>query len=87
MFCAHCTDPDLCRACGCKGEPVKLRDMDRPAVLGYELDRKTLTPLRKPIDTSAPGDYGADPLGDGTFRMVPSGDIVSYDERVRRLAK
>ena len=37
------------------------------------------------IDTTTPGDYGADPLGDGTFRMVPSGDIVDYDERCRRL--
>lgn len=33
------------------------------------------------------GDYGADPIGDGTFRMVPSGDIVSFEERNRRLAK
>lgn len=31
------------------------------------------------------GDYGADPLGDGTFRMVPSGDIVGYAERCLRL--
>lgn len=30
-------------------------------------------------------DYGSDPLGDGTFRMVPSGDIVDFDERNRRL--
>ena len=30
-------------------------------------------------------DYGADPIGDGTFRMVPSGDIVSFEERNRRL--
>lgn len=36
------------------------------------------------IDTTTPGDYGADPLGNGTFRMVPSGDIVDYDERCRR---
>jgi hypothetical protein len=42
--------------------------------------------LHDTIDTSAPGDYGADPLGDGTFRMVPSGDVVDYDERCRRLA-
>lgn len=33
----------------------------------------------------AAGDYGADPLGDGTFRMVPSGDIVDFAERMRRL--
>lgn len=37
------------------------------------------------IDTTVPGDYGADPIGDGTFRMVPSGDIVALDERNRRL--
>lgn len=30
-------------------------------------------------------DYGADPIGDGTFRMVPSGDIVDFTERMRRL--
>lgn len=33
------------------------------------------------------GDYGADPLGDGTFRMVPSGDIVDFEERCKRLRK
>lgn len=30
-------------------------------------------------------DHGADPLGDGKFRMVPSGDIVDLAERNRRL--
>lgn len=40
--------------------------------------------LHRPILINA-GDYGADPLGDGTFRMVPSGDIVSFEERNRRL--
>ncbi len=38
-------------------------------------------------DLTAPGDYGADPIGDGRFRMVPSGDVVDYAERMRRLAK
>jgi hypothetical protein len=33
------------------------------------------------------GDYGADPLGDGMFRVVPSGDIVSFEERNKRLQK
>lgn len=37
--------------------------------------------------TRTPGDYGADPLGDGTFRMVPSGDVVDYVERCKRLEK
>jgi hypothetical protein len=32
-------------------------------------------------------DYGSDPLGDGTFRMVPSGDVVTLEERNRRLAR
>lgn len=42
--------------------------------------------LSRRIDLSAPGDYGADPIGDGTFRMVPSGDIVDATERAARLA-
>lgn len=66
---------------------MKLRDMEKPEVFGYELDRETLTPVRRAVDLSTPGDYGADPLGDGTFRMVPSGDVVDYEERCRRLAK
>lgn len=43
------------------------------------------TGSRAIIDTSKPGDYGADPIGDGSFRMVPSGDVVDYAERCRRL--
>lgn len=42
---------------------------------------------REHVDTRTPGDYGADPLGDGTFRMVPSGDIVDFEERNRRLGR
>jgi hypothetical protein len=63
----------------------KMRDQDVPTAVGYELDRESLTPARRTIDTSAPGDYGADPIGDGLFRMVPSGDIVDFEERNRRL--
>lgn len=66
---------------------VKMRDLDKPSVFGYELDRETLTPIRRPIDVHKPGDYGSDPVGDGTFRMVPSGDIVDLAERNRRLAR
>jgi hypothetical protein len=40
---------------------------------------------RARIDTQKPGDHGADPIGDGTFRMVPSGDVVDLAERNRRL--
>jgi hypothetical protein len=55
---------------------------------GYKLnsDDSGLQVERQHIAPSKGKDYGADPLGDGTFRMVPSGDIVDYDERVRRLA-
>jgi len=64
-----------------------LRNQERPSVFGYELNRATLTPVRTPIDTRRKGDYGADPLGGGKFKMVPSGDIVDYAERCKRLAK
>jgi len=30
-------------------------------------------------------DTGCDPLGNGKFKMVPSGDIVDFEERNRRL--
>lgn len=42
--------------------------------------------LEGPINTSALGDHGSDPIGDGTFRMIPSGDIVSFEEMMRRRA-
>lgn len=39
------------------------------------------------IDVSKPGDYGADPIGNGMFRMIPSGDIVSSSEKTKRLKR
>jgi hypothetical protein len=39
------------------------------------------------IQEAAVKDYGADPLGNGKFKMVPSGDIVDYEERMRRLPR
>lgn len=60
------------------GEPLE--------AFGFNLDdlgRPIRTEGR--IDLSSPSDYGADPIGDGTFRMVPSGDIVSFEERNKRL--
>lgn len=51
-----------------------------------DLQQKRPT-TRNVVDTKKPGDYGADPLGDGAFRMVPSGDVVDFDERNRRLQK
>jgi len=55
----------------------------RLMALSVGLDPETY--ITKPIDVSRPGDYGCDPLGNGQFRMVPSGDIVGWDERNRRL--
>ncbi len=37
------------------------------------------------IDARKTGDYGADPFGNGMFKMVPSGDVVDLAERNRRL--
>ena len=60
-------------------------------ILGYDWDAiqkaQAKQDWRPKINLSKPGDYGADPVGDGTFRMVPSGDIVDLDERNRRLAR
>lgn len=49
--------------------------------------QQRLPRARVMVNTQTPGDYGADPLPDGTFRMAPSGDIVSAQERDARLSK
>jgi hypothetical protein len=41
----------------------------------------------QPLINTPNKDYGADPIGDGTFKMVPSGDIVDFAERCKRLSK
>jgi len=41
----------------------------------------------RPIQHEPGTDYGCDPLGDGVFKMVPSGDVVDLAERNRRLKK
>jgi len=46
------------------------------------MQQKTYIP--KTVDVSPVGDYGADPLGNGKFKMVPSGDIVDLAEMKRR---
>ena len=43
--------------------------------------------FRKKINLNKTGDYGYDPVGNGTYKMVPSGDIVNSGERDRRLTK
>lgn len=56
---------------------------------GYQLDMYNHGRLVSPTALArVPGkDHGSDPIGDGTFRMVPSGDIVSWEERNKRLGK
>ena len=44
------------------------------------------TYISKPI-IFKPGDYGCNPIGNGTFEMVPSRDIVDYTEMKKRLNK
>ena len=41
----------------------------------------------KPGPLPTNNDYGCDPVENGMFRMVPSGDIVDYKERCERLKK
>jgi hypothetical protein len=43
--------------------------------------------ITKPINLQSEKDYGADPLGNGLFKMIPSGDIVNFEERNKRLKK
>ncbi len=57
-------------------------------VFGYTIELPSGKVKRPPpVDVNATGDYGHDPLPDGMFRMVPSGDIVDYAEMMRRLQK
>ena len=41
--------------------------------------------FRDRVKLDRSGDYGCDPIGNGKFRMVPSGDIVDLEERNKRL--
>lgn len=67
-----------------RGEAYTGKDGQEIRPFGYELGDDA-TPARRYVDPSRSGDYGADPLGDGTFRMVPSGDVVDAAEKERRL--
>lgn len=51
---------------------------------GYELDKDYLL-VRKPIRISKGKDYGYDPLGDGKYKMIPTGDIVGKSECDERM--
>ena len=68
-----------------KRKPEIRRDLE---FAGYKFTSgPSGTVIHREMVTRTTGDYGADPLGDGTFRMVPSGDIVDFEERNRRLEK
>lgn len=65
-----------------------------PKKISFDSYDITITPEgnlhvdRGHLPARIPGeDYGSDPLGDGKFRMVPSGDIVDYEEMKRRLSR
>jgi hypothetical protein len=68
-------------------KPFIAKDTKQPLVVfgGYRIAEGGGI-IHDSIQQRKPGvDYGADPVGDGTFKMVPSGDIVGLEERIRRL--
>lgn len=67
----------------------RIKPGDTFDVFGHKVrqDRENRSSVvRETIDLDKSGDHGCDPLPDGTFRMVPSGDIVNREEMERRLA-
>lgn len=65
--------------------PKKNKERYMTVLGGYRLDMQNSGRLVREFVQCTEGDYGADPLGDGMFRMVPSGDIVNFEERNKRL--
>lgn len=59
------------------GEPMTV-------LSGYDIAQSGAV-IRGVIDVHKSGDYGCDPIGDGTYKMFPSGDIVDSVERDKRL--
>jgi hypothetical protein len=67
---------------------AKQRERFMTILGGYVLDMDNHGALvRDRLVLKTDGDYGADPVEDGTFRMVPSGDIVTADEKNARLSR
>ena len=54
---------------------------------GYDIRLPDCKVERESVDLIKCGDYGADPMPDGMFRMVPSGDIVDAQEKKARLRR
>lgn len=66
---------------------TKKRERYMTVLGGYTLDMEDHGRLiRRVVPETNGRDSGADPLGDGTFKMHPSGDVVDFEERNRRLA-
>ena len=66
--------------------PYIATDTKQPLVVlgGYRINAQGGI-IRDSVHIEPGKDYGCDPMGDGMFRMVPSGDIVAKTERDRRL--
>lgn len=68
-------------------KPRIARDTGEPLVVlgGYHVANDGGL-IREQVSGST-ADHGCDPLPDGTFRMVPSGDIVNAEEKEKRLRR
>lgn len=55
----------------------------RLMAISIGMDSEVYIPKR--IITTNGKDHGADPIGDGMFKMIPSGEIVDFNERNKRL--
>lgn len=57
-------------------------------IFGYDWEHiqalQQKKPTRRTVQVHDGKDYGCAPVGDGTFRMIPSGDIVTFEEMKAR---
>jgi len=53
-------------------------------LMAFSMGKDPETYIAKPIVRIPGEDYGCDPLEDGMFKMIPSGDIVDYKEMKKR---
>ncbi len=70
-------------------KPFIAKDTKKPLVVlgGYEIASDGGI-MRNNVPPRVEGkDYGSDPIGDGMVRMVPSGEIVTAEEAIRRLSR
>lgn len=70
-------------------KPYIAKDTKEPLViLGHYPVAEDGSIMRQTLPPPGPkGDTGCDPLGEGRFRMHPSGDIVDFEEMCRRRGK